>query len=59
MLADDWIYYKNYSENNNLYKIRKDGTEKTLLLSEGTVRAFNADNEFIFLLKKKTNSYAK
>lgn len=44
---DDWLYYANTWDDNKLYKVKKDGTEKTKLLDE-SVSYINTDGEWIY-----------
>lgn len=45
IIDGDWIYYKDYA--NKLYKINKDGANKTSLVDE-EINAFNASNKIIY-----------
>ena len=33
-IVGDWIYYINKSDDRKLYKVKKDGTQKTMLYEE-------------------------
>ena len=44
---DDWIYYCNINRDNDVYKIRVDGTEKQKLI-EGTVMSIGVTDDWIY-----------
>ena len=42
-VVDDWMYYTLESENENLYRARLDGSERTMLTGEPMREAYCAD----------------
>ena len=48
----DWIYYRNHNDNNWLYKIKKDGTEKTIIIDDAPYN-INVIGDWIYY----TNEY--
>lgn len=52
---DGWIYYSNYSDNEYLYKMRTDGTEKTKLNSE-TSAYINVVGDWVYFEEEVKDS---
>ncbi|WDV47466.1 DUF5050 domain-containing protein [Clostridiaceae bacterium M8S5] len=50
-VLDDWIYFKNKSDNGCLYKIKKDGTERTKLNNEYSCH-IRIQNDWIYYLNE-------
>ncbi|MDP4182703.1 MAG: DUF5050 domain-containing protein [Bacillota bacterium] len=46
-IMNDWVYYINNSDKKSVYKIKKDGTERTKLTSDSVTDATNADIEIV------------
>ena len=44
---DDWIYYSNISDDNKIYRIKTNGTERQLFLDEA-VNDLWTDGDWIF-----------
>lgn len=47
-VQDGWIYYSDYSDNQNLYKMKPDGSSVTKLSSEGGISHINVLGDFIY-----------
>ena len=58
-IVGDWIYYQNYDDtpsDNFIYKIRKDGSAKTLVASVVPYSIFIVDGSYIYYTNSYTNS---
>ncbi len=49
-VAGDWIFYINKSDNNSIYRMKTDGTERARI-SEQDVYTFTIDNEYVYYTK--------
>lgn len=57
-LVDDWIYYSNWKDpfHHSINKVKKDGTEDTLIANEATGNMFVEGNWIYYV--KRTNSHS-
>ena len=54
-VVGDWIYYAMYDVNGNIYKIRTDGTEKTKLNDEPSIKVI-VSADWIYYLKRNEDN---
>jgi hypothetical protein len=47
-LQDGWIYYSDFSDNQNLYKMKSDGTSVTKLTSEGGISHISVLGSYVY-----------
>lgn len=52
----DWVYFRNYRDNNYLYKMRTNGTEKKKLINAGVTSGINVIGDWIYFYSFHDNT---